>query len=59
MAKKPLYRVPQNETAQGWTVLNLQDNVVATCPTRSEARKKAKELIASHKLYETTGGEAA
>ena len=47
MAKKPLYRVPQNERHEGWPVLNTDDEVVATCATRTLAREKARELIAA------------
>ena len=52
MSKKPLYRVLQNERHEGWPVLNIDDEVVATCATRTQAREKARELIATAKKDE-------
>ena len=51
MAKKPLYRVAQNETVKGWPILDWNDNCVAHCATRSEARTKAKQLISEYVAF--------
>ena len=51
MSKKPLYRVLQRETLNGWSVVNRDDDVVATCSTRTEARAKARQLILEHTAF--------
>ena len=44
--KNRRYRVLQRETVQGWLILDGEkdDECVASCATRLDARKKAREM---------------